>query len=111
MLALPLTYVAKRLGLVGRVAERSPAGAPAATATASPPVRVTPSAARRPGKYEQPLIALAAARPGVTVAEAATELGVSATALYPTLRRLEERGELVKRGRGLHPPAKPTSPP
>jgi len=44
------------------------------------------------------------ANPGLTVAQAAGELGVPATALYPVIRRLEARGALVKLGRELHPP-------
>ncbi len=44
------------------------------------------------------------ARPGITVAQAAAELGVPATALYPVIRRLETRAALVKLGRELHPP-------
>lgn len=108
LLALPLTPVAKLLGAVSRRAGRSSTTPPAAPA--SPAEIVTSSPGRLPGKYEQPLVELATARPGVTVAEAADELAVAATALYPTLRRLQERGALVKRGRGLHPPNEPTSP-
>lgn len=54
-------------------------------------------------KYDQPLTALVVRRPGVTVAQAAEELRVDATALYPVIRRLEARGELAKHGRGLQP--------
>ncbi len=43
------------------------------------------------------------AQPGITVAQAAAVIGVDATALYPVIRRLEPRGDLVKRGRELHP--------
>lgn len=108
LLTLPLTPVTKLLGAVSFRAGRSSTAPPAALA--SPAGTVTSSPGRRPGKYEQPLVALATARPGVTVAEAADELDVPATALYPALRRLQERGELVKRGRGLHPPTEPTPP-
>lgn len=55
------------------------------------------------GKYDQPLLRIVAARPGVTVAQAAQQIGVPATALYPTIRRLENQGALSKRGRELHP--------
>lgn len=57
----------------------------------------------RAGKYDQSLTQLVARRPGVTVAQAAQELDVDATALYPVIRRLEARGALVKLGRELHP--------
>jgi len=36
--------------------------------------------------------------------QAAQELGVDATALYPPIRRLEAAGALVKLGRELHLP-------
>ena len=60
--------------------------------------------AGRIGKYDEPLTALVARRPGVTVAQAAEELEVDPTALYPVIRRLEARDELAKQGRQLHPP-------
>lgn len=76
------------------------ADAPPATATASPsPV---PAAGARVGKYDVALVEIATQRPGVTVAEAAEEIGVPASGLYPTIRRLESQGRLEKRGRGLH---------
>jgi len=78
---------------VPAAAERSPAE----TAPISAP------RAGRAGKYDEPLLTLIATRPGITVAQAAEELGVPATALYPTIRRLQPAGQLVKRGRELHP--------
>ncbi len=56
------------------------------------------------GKYDAVLTAVVSARPGVTVAQAAEQLGVPATVLYPVIRRLETRAALVKLGRELHPP-------
>lgn len=50
------------------------------------------------------LTQLLARRPGVTVAQAANELDVDSTALYPPIWRLEAAGALVKLGRELHPP-------
>jgi transposase-like protein len=38
------------------------------------------------------------------VAQAAREIGVDPTALYPVIRRLEQLGRLRKLGRELHPP-------
>lgn len=49
------------------------------------------------------IAAIVAERPGVTVAEVAKELGVDATSLYRVVRRLEQRGEIRKDGRALHP--------
>jgi len=51
-----------------------------------------------PERYDAPLIALVVARPGITVAQAAQEIGVDATALYPVIRRLEQHGRLRKLG-------------
>jgi hypothetical protein len=42
-------------------------------------------------------------RPGLTVRQAAQELGVDPTGLYPVVRRLEKRGDLRKNGRALEP--------
>lgn len=67
------------------------------------PARDVPSRPGRVGKYDEALVSLVARRPGVTVAEAAGELDVHPTALYPVIRRLEVRGQLVKRGRELQP--------
>ncbi len=81
---------------------------PSGPATAKelwPPTAVPPSSSpRRPGKYDAQLIALAEGRPGITVAQAAQQIGVDATALYPVIRRLEQHGRLRKLGRELHPP-------
>ncbi len=81
---------------------------PSAPASAKEPSPSTATAqspsARRPGKYDAQLIGLVVARPGLTVAQAAREIGVDATALYPVIRRLEQLGRLRKLGRELHPP-------
>jgi transposase-like protein len=44
------------------------------------------------------LVDLVRTRPGITVREAATELGVDPTGLYRVVHRLEERGALRKHG-------------
>ncbi|UTI63375.1 hypothetical protein NBH00_18735 [Paraconexibacter antarcticus] len=85
-----------------------PGGGTSANASGTPDARgehTTPAgvAARRSGKYETPLINAIRARPGITVAEAAASLDTPATALYPTIRRLQAENRLVKHGRGLHP--------
>jgi len=69
----------------------------------TPPVPEHAPRAARVGKYDQALTSFVVRRPGVTVAQAAEELGVDPTALYPVIRRLEAHGQLVKRGRGLQP--------
>ena len=77
--------------------------APVAGDVAAPAASSPAPAASRTGKYDAALTAVVSARPGVTVAQAAAELGVPATALYPVIRRLETRAALVKLGRELHP--------
>ena len=42
-------------------------------------------------------------RPGITVAEMASELGVDATGLYGIVRRLQEKGQISKDGTRLRP--------
>ena len=71
-------------------------------------VSETPARARdvrpaRGGKYDARLVQIVAGQPGITVAEAADQLGLPASGLYPTIRRLQSTGQLVKRGRGLYP--------
>lgn len=69
----------------------------------APPAVALPPRATRVGKYDSALVSLVGLRPGVTVAQAAEELDVHPTALYPVIRRLEARGQLIKRGRELQP--------
>lgn len=81
---------------------------PAQGAEDAPPARRSEAALPAPGrigKYDQPLADLVRAEPGLTVAEAAARLGVHPTALYPVIRRLETKAQLVKLGRELHPPS------
>jgi len=47
--------------------------------------------------------ALVADRPGITVAQVGKELEVDPTSLYRVVRKLEEDGRLVKKGRTLQP--------
>lgn len=102
LLAAP-AHLARRL--LDSLITRLTPSAPASAKTASPPTATARSPApRRPGKYDAQLIALVDGRAGITVAHAAQEIGVDATALYPVIRRLEQRGRLRKLGRELHPP-------
>ena len=55
---------------------------------------------RTSGRRDQ-LLAVVKARPGITVREAGSELGVDPTSLYRIVRRLERDGALEKRGREL----------
>jgi CRP-like cAMP-binding protein len=56
----------------------------------------------RDGRREQ-LLSMVEARPGITVREVGSELGVDPTSLYRIVHRLEKEGELRKRGRELLP--------
>jgi transposase-like protein len=63
-------------------------------------------AARSGGRREQ-LLALVVDQPGITVAQAGKQFGISdATGLYKVARRLQDDGLVRKRGAELHPTAK-----
>ena len=53
-------------------------------------------------RRREEVVALVAAKPGLTVAQLAAELSVDRTALYRVIRRLEADGRIVKRGATLH---------
>jgi hypothetical protein len=55
----------------------------------------------RPGQRGEQLIELVRARPGITVRDAGKELGVDPTGLYRVIHRLEQGGQLKKKGRAL----------
>ena len=76
---------------------------PSNAATATSAAAAKPAGRARAGSAQrsQQLVELVRARPGITVREAGTELGVDPTSLYRVVRRLEERGELRKNGRNL----------
>ena len=123
-----LEAVAQRLGIDSGApaAETAPAeptetARPAQTRRASRPRRARAAAAtnttaprkaragsrRRtpPAGREQQLLELVRARPGITVREAGQDFGVDPTSLYRLVRRLEQNGQLRKKGRGLEPVA------
>ena len=58
--------------------------------------------ARSNGRRDQ-LLDMVKARPGITVREVGSELGVDPTSLYRIVHRLERDGALEKRGRELMP--------
>jgi len=77
-----------------------------APAPSRPAAKATPGSSApvpRAGKHDAALTDLITRRPGLTVAQAASELDLQATSLYPVIRRLQTRGTLDKRGRELHP--------
>jgi transcriptional regulator with GAF, ATPase, and Fis domain len=117
-----LQEVAERLGI--DAAASTPPGPAQGAARRRPPRRSTsgsgksaPSAkpTRRrsrngatPGQRQQQLLDLIRNRPGITVREAATELGVDPTGLYRVVRRLQDSGDVRKNGRQLEAAGSPT---
>jgi CRP-like cAMP-binding protein len=82
---------------------RGPRRAKATTrATAAITNAASPARGRQNGRREQ-LLSMVKARPGITVREVGSELGVDPTSLYRIVHRLEKDGELQKRGRELRP--------
>jgi hypothetical protein len=81
-------------------ARRTSRTAGAARATSKP--TVASSGDRANGRRAQ-LLEMVKARPGITVREVGTELGVDPTSLYRIVHRLERDGALQKRGRELLP--------
>jgi hypothetical protein len=123
-----LEVVAQRLGIdVSSTAparaprRRKASAAPAKGNGASAPARrrrratpaeadgVTPATRGRrrttPGRREEQLLALIRDRPGLTVADAGKAMRVDPTGLYRVVSRLEQRGDVRKTGRELHPAA------
>ena len=115
-----LEAVAQRLGIdSGEAAsETAPAArtrrasrprrARAATATNNAAPKKARAGSRRRtagGGREQQLLELVRARPGITVREAGQDFGVDPTSLYRLVRRLEQNGQVRKKGRGLEPVA------
>jgi transcriptional regulator with GAF, ATPase, and Fis domain len=111
-----LQEVAKRLGIdaadsTPRAAAQRPRRrrarrqetSSAASAASAKPTRRGSGRGATPGQRQQQLLELIRTRPGITVRDAATELGVDPTGLYRVVRRLEERGDVRKKGRQLEP--------
>ena len=112
-----LEQVAKRLGIDAAAStepsarpgsRRPPAGrrstsSAGASAAARKPARRRPGRGATPGQRQQQLLELVRNRPGITVREAATELGIDPTGLYRVVRRLEGSGDVRKNGRRLEP--------
>jgi hypothetical protein len=83
-----------------RTSAKSPSSKTTASAAAKPAGRGSRNTAP-PGQRAEQLIELVRARPGITVRDAGTELGVDPTGLYRVVHRLEQGGQLRKQGRGL----------
>lgn len=98
----PVELAKRVIGAAAQLAP-SPTATSSNSAPASPQATTAGQRSERTGKYDEELIALVRRRPGTTVAEAAQELKLHPTALYPVIRRLETRRQIQKIGRGLQP--------
>jgi transcriptional regulator with GAF, ATPase, and Fis domain len=112
-----LQEVAQRLGIDADIAgaastkpraqrrrsrRQSTSGSPK-SATATKPASRGSRRSATPGQRQQQLLELVRSRPGITVRDAATELGADPASLYRVVRRLENSGEVRKNGRQLEP--------
>jgi Homeodomain-like domain len=101
-----LEQVAQRLGVTSTAAPATPAPrrrrSRRARATSGNSASNAGSQGRADGRRDQ-LLEMVKARPGITVREVGTELGVDPTSLYRIVHRLERDGALQKRGRELLP--------
>lgn len=103
----PRAAARKRSAARSTNSSRATRGAGASRArTAAPPAAEAAAAgtarARSNGRRDQ-LLDMVRARPGITVREVGSELGVDPTSLYRIVHRLEQDGALEKRGRELMP--------
>jgi hypothetical protein len=109
-----LEQVAQRLGVPPKDGADTPTPARRTTrrarstrrATATTRSTAAAGSARRPGRGRQngrrdQLLSMVKARPGITVREVGSELGVDPTSLYRIVHRLEQEGALQKSGREL----------
>jgi hypothetical protein len=107
-----LQQLAKRFGIesdgeskgANARAQRSsrPATKRAARSTRSGSGARRAGGSRGGGRQEQ-IVQLVEQRPGITVRELGTQLGVDPTGLYRPVRRLESEGRVRKDGAALHP--------
>lgn len=84
-------------------------GRPQGTARRAPARRSAGTGARRRGRPRGSgtrsiqALELVRARPGITIPELASEMGIKQNYLYRVLPSLEKDGQVSKRGRGWHP--------
>ena len=58
------------------------------------------SGTRKPGKRQEQALKLIESQPGITPPELADKMGVKGPSVYPVLRSLTERGDVLKDGKG-----------
>jgi hypothetical protein len=95
----------KRDGSADRGTANAAVAAAQARAARSPRGSLGNSGAgsNRTSRRQQDVLRLVKQRPGITVSEIATELGVDATGLYRPVHKLEQDGAIIKRGVALQP--------
>jgi transposase-like protein len=73
------------------------------SSSGAPSRRARRSSRARPGEREQQLLASIRSNPDHRVTDHAGELDISPQQLYPVLRRLEQKSQIEKAGRGYRP--------
>ena len=102
--ASPTTAPTASEGSPRRRTRRKPTSTSRAASAATKPSTGRGSRRGAPsGQRQQQLLELVRSRPGITVREAGTELGVDPTGLYRVVSRLEQSGDVRKNGRKLEP--------
>jgi CRP-like cAMP-binding protein len=83
-----------------------PAGSTARKPKAAPRPKATTGKRGRPkgsGKRAQQVLQLVRERPGITIPEIATEIGIQQNYLYRVVPDLQKQGQLRKKKRGWYP--------
>ncbi|HEX5193533.1 MAG TPA: hypothetical protein VFW09_12075 [Solirubrobacteraceae bacterium] len=94
---------AARSALTGRGSGRSRASAAAPTRTRRATRRSTRSRGRRNGTRGEQALALVRERPGITIPEIASSLGIEPNYLYRVMPNLVKTGQVKRDGQGWHP--------
>jgi CRP-like cAMP-binding protein len=94
---------AARSALTGRGSGRRQADAAAPTRARRPARRVTRSRGRRNGTRGEQALALVRERPGITIPEIASSLGIEPNYLYRVMPNLVKTGQVKRDGQGWHP--------
>jgi hypothetical protein len=96
-----LQQLAKRFGIEADSASKGSNAR--AQRSSRPGPRARRAGGSRGGGRQQQIVQLVEQRPGITVRELGSQLGVDPTGLYRPVRRLESEGRVRKDGVALHP--------
>lgn len=94
---------AARSALTGRGSSRGQATATATRARRSTTRRAPRSRGRRNGTRGEQALALVRERPGITIPEIASSLGIEPNYLYRVMPNLVKTGQVKRDGQGWHP--------